>query len=54
MIEEQLFLKIADSNFHVFDITSIKDVETIYKLYPRKEMIRELMKNKILSKNKII
>ena len=54
MIEEQLFLKIADLNFNVFDITSIKDIETIYKLYPRKEMIRELMKNKILSKNKII
>ena len=51
MIEEELFKKIADLNFHVFDITSIKDIETIYKLYPRKEMIRDLMKNKILSKN---
>lgn len=51
MIEEELFIKIADLNFHVFDITSLKDIETIYKLYPRKEMIRDLMKKKILSKN---
>ena len=50
MIEEKLFIKIADTNFHIFEITSLKDIETIYKIYPRKEMIRELMKEKVLSK----
>lgn len=51
MIEENLFIKIADTNFHVFDTTTVKDIETMYKLYPRKDMIRELIKNKIASKN---
>ena len=50
MIDEKLFLKIADKNFHVFDVVSIKDIETIQKLYPRKEMIRDLIKSKISSK----
>ena len=50
MIDEKLFVKIADTNFHIFEITSLKDIETIYKIYPRKEMIRELMKEKVLSK----
>ena len=50
MIEEKLFIKIADTNFHIFEITSLKDIETIYKIYPRKEMIRELMKEQVLSK----
>ena len=49
MIDEKLFLKIADKNFHVFDVVSIKDIETIQKLYPRKEMIRDLIKSKISS-----
>ena len=51
MINEDLFIKIAKTNFHIFDVTTIQDIETIYKLYPRKEMIREIMKDKILSKN---
>ena len=51
MIEEQLFLKIADLNFNVFDITSIKDIEMIQKIYPRKEMIRDLFKSKIVSRD---
>ena len=51
MIEEKLFLKIAETNFHLFDVTTIKDIETMYKLYPRKEMIRVLIKDKITSKN---
>ena len=51
MIEEKLFLKIAETNFHLFDVTTIKDIETMYKLYPRKEMIRDLIKDKITSKN---
>ena len=51
MIEEKLFIKIADINFHVFEVTSISDIEKIYKLYPRKEMIRNMMKEKILLKN---
>ena len=51
MIDEKLFLKIADKNFHVFDVVSIKDIETIQKLYPRKEMIRDLIKSKISSKS---
>ncbi len=51
MIDEKLFLKIADKNFHVFDVVSIKDIETIQKLYPRKEMIRDLIKSKLSSKN---
>jgi len=50
MIDEKLFLKIADKNFHVFDVVSIKDIETIQKLYPRKEMIRDLIKSKISAK----
>lgn len=50
MIDEKLFLKIADKNFHVFDVVSIKDIETIQKLYPRKEMIRDLIKSKISTK----
>ena len=51
MIDEKLFIKIAKTNFHIFDVTTIQDIETIYKLYPRKEMIREFMKNKIIPKN---
>jgi hypothetical protein len=51
MIEEKLFLKIADQNFHIFDVVSIKDIEMIQKIYPRKEMIRDLFKSKIISKN---
>ncbi len=51
MIDEKLFLKIADKNFHVFDVVSIKDIETIQKLYPRKEMIRDLIKSKISAKS---
>ena len=51
MIEEKLFLKIADQNFHIFDVVSIKDIEMIQKIYPRKEMIRDLFKSKIVSKN---
>ena len=51
MIEEKLFLKIADKNFHIFDVVTIKDIESIYKIYPRKEMIRDLFKTKIASKN---
>ena len=50
MIDEKLFLKIADKNFHVFDVVSIKDIEKIQKIYPRKEMIRDLIKSKISSK----
>ena len=50
MIDEKLFIKIADTNFHIFDITSLKDIENIYKIYPRKEMIRDLMKEKVKSK----
>jgi hypothetical protein len=54
MIDEKLFIKISDTNFHVFDVTTIKDIEKIYKLYPRKEMIRDIMKEKIIAKyNKI-
>ncbi len=49
MIDEKLFLKIADKNFHVFDVVSIKDIEKIQKIYPRKEMIRDLIKSKIAS-----
>ena len=51
MIDEKLYLKIADINFHVFDVVSIKDIETIKKIYPRKEMIRDLFKSKITTKN---
>ena len=51
MIEEKLFIKIADQNFHVFDVVSIKDIEMLQKIYPRKEMIRDLFKSKIVSKN---
>ena len=51
MIEEKLFIKIADQNFHIFDVVSIKDIEMIQKIYPRKEMIRDLFKSKIVSKN---
>ena len=50
MIDEKLFIKIADTNFHIFDITTLKDIETIYRIYPRKEMIRDLMKEKVKSK----
>ena len=50
MIDEKLFVKIADTNFHIFDITSLKDIENIYRIYPRKEMIRDLMKEKVKSK----
>ena len=51
MIEEKLFIKIADQNFHIFDVVSIKDIEVIQKIYPRKEMIRDLFKSKIVSKD---
>ena len=51
MIEEKLFLKIADKNFHVFDVMTLKDIELIQKIYPRKEMIRDLIKSKIKSNN---
>ena len=51
MIEEKLFLKIADNNFHVFDAVSLKDIEKIQKIFPRKDMIREIFKSKIDSKN---
>jgi hypothetical protein len=51
MIDEKLFLKIADNNFHIFEVLTIKDIETIQKLYPRKEMIRDLFKSNISSKN---
>ena len=51
MIEEKLFIKIADQNFHIFDVVSIKDIEMLQKIYPRKEMIRDLFKSKIESKN---
>ena len=50
MINEDLFIKIAKTNFHIFDVTTIQDIETIYKLYPRKERIREIMKDKTTSK----
>ena len=50
MIDEKLFIKIADTNFHIFEITSLKDIENINKIYPRKEMIRDLMKEKVKSK----
>ena len=50
MIEEKLFLKIADQNFHIFDVVSLKDIEMIQKIYPRKEMIRDLFKTKKISK----
>ena len=50
MIDEKLFIKIADTNFHIFEVTSLKDIETIYRIYPRKEMIREMMKEKVKSK----
>ena len=50
MIDEKLFIKIADTNFHIFDVTSLKDIENIYRIYPRKEMIRDLMKEKVKSK----
>ena len=51
MIEEKLFIKIADQNFHIFDVVSIKDIEMIQKIYPRKEMIRDLFKSKIVSRD---
>ena len=51
MIDEKLFLKIADQNFHIFDVVTIKDIESLHKIYPRKEMIRDLFKSKISSKN---
>ena len=51
MIEEKLFIKIADQNFHIFDVISIKDIEMIQKIYPRKEMIRDLFKSKIVSRD---
>ena len=53
MIEEKLFIKISDQNFHVFDIVSIKDIEMLQKIYPRKEMIRDLFKSKIVKDNYI-
>jgi len=51
MIDEKLFLKIADKNFKVFDVVTLKDIELIKNIYPRKEMIRELIKTKIKKKN---
>ena len=50
MIDEKLFIKIADTNFHIFDVTTLKDIETIYRIYPRKEMIRDLMREKVKAK----
>ena len=50
MIDEKLFVKIADTNFHIFEVTTLKDIENINRIYPRKEMIRELMKEKVKSK----
>ena len=50
MIDEKLFIKIADTNFHIFEVTSLKDIENIYRIYPRKEMIRDLLKEKVKTK----
>ena len=50
-MDEKLFLKISDNNFHIFEIISIEDFEKIQKLYPRKEMIRDVFKSNIAAKN---
>ncbi len=54
MIDEKLFLKIAEQNFKVFEVATLKDIELIQHIYPRKEMIRELIKSKIKAKYKEI
>ena len=47
MIEKELFYKIADQNFRVFEIVNETDVEHLFSLYPDKEKIREELKSKL-------
>jgi hypothetical protein len=47
MIEKELFYKIANTNFGVFEIVNEDDVQSIYNLYPDKEQIRQYLSNKI-------
>ena len=49
MIEKELFYKIADTNFHVFDVASEDDIKNMFSEYPDKERIRNLIKEKLNS-----
>ena len=49
MIEKELFYKIADINFHVFDVASEDDIKNMFSKYPDKEKIRNLIKEKLAS-----
>lgn len=51
MIEKDLFYKIADTNFKTFEVAEEKDITEIYRLYPRKDMIRDIIKKKITQKD---
>ena len=40
MIEKELFYKIADQNFRVFEIVNETDVEHLFSLYPDRNLNR--------------
>ena len=43
MIEKELFYKIADQNFKVFEVAKEEDIQHLFELYPDKEKIREAL-----------
>ena len=49
MIDEKLFLKIAENNFHIFEVFTEKEIEIMNKIYPRKDILRDFIKNKIVT-----
>lgn len=53
MIEKELFYKIADKNFGVFEIVNENDVQRIYDLYPDKDNIRQYLSNKLFLSNNV-
>lgn len=53
MIEKELFYKIANKNFGVFEIVNENDVQRLYDLYPDKDNIRQYLSNKLFLSNNV-
>lgn len=48
MIDKEVFYKIADNNFKVFEIVSESNLQILLSLYPNKDGIREFINNKLI------
>lgn len=51
MIETELFKYIARTGFSVYEVITEKEVEKMYKIYPRKDTLRDLIREKIAQKD---